>query len=141
MAVAAGSAVAAGLSVLLPGSTAAGSADQTAAAGPSRTRQRHWQSRRPPAGEGAAKTKTSLFEFLFLFFSVCVHFIRLRARWLPFPRPFEEDSSLSFAMAPSFDPIEAKMRAAGLSDAAVSAFKLNFDALAGGESGMVRKEE
>ena len=44
-------------------------------------------------------------------------------------------------MAPSFDPIEAKMRAAGLSDAAVSAFKLNFDALAGGESGMVRKED
>ena len=43
-------------------------------------------------------------------------------------------------MAPSFDPIEAKMRAAGLSDAAVSAFKLNFDALAGGESGMVRKK-
>ena len=44
-------------------------------------------------------------------------------------------------MAPSFDPIEAKMRAAGLSDAAVSAFKLNFDALAGGESGMVRKKK
>ena len=44
-------------------------------------------------------------------------------------------------MAPSFDPIEAKMRATGLSDAAVSAFKLNFDALAGGESGMVRKKK
>ena len=44
-------------------------------------------------------------------------------------------------MAPSFDPIEAKMRIAGLSDAAVSAFKLNFDALAGGESGMVREEK
>ena len=44
-------------------------------------------------------------------------------------------------MAPSFDPIEAKMRAADLSDAAVSAFKLNFDALAGGESGMVRKKK
>ena len=31
------------------------------------------------------------------------------------------------------------MVAAGLSEAAVSAFKLNFDALAGGESGMVRR--
>lgn len=38
---------------------------------------------------------------------------------------------------PSFAPVEAKMKAAGLSDAAVAAFRLNFDALASGATGLV----
>lgn len=40
-------------------------------------------------------------------------------------------------MATSFPAVEAKMRAAGLGDAAVAAFRLNYDKLLRGESGML----
>ena len=45
------------------------------------------------------------------------------------------------AAPPSFAPVEAKMKEAGLSDAAIAAFRLNFDALASGATGLVREEE
>lgn len=45
------------------------------------------------------------------------------------------------AAPPSFAPVEAKMEAAGLSEAAIAAFKLNFDALASGATGLVRARE
>ena len=44
------------------------------------------------------------------------------------------------AAPPSFAPVEAKMKEAGLSDAAIAAFRLNFDALASGATGLVREE-
>ena len=141
--------------LVLLDSTAAAVAETTRETeGPSRNRlllQRQHRRRRPGVA-GAAKTKTSLSRFLFLFafllpvLVLCslLHFFPSPSRSLPssIERKREKQLSLSSysAMAPSFDPIEAKMRAAGLSDAAVSAFRLNFDALAGGESGMVRKE-
>ena len=92
----------------------------------------------PPCGGGGCQDEDILF--LLEFFSVCVTFFCSALFSLASFSSLKR-KAISFAMAPSFDPIEAKMRAAGLSDAAVSAFKLNFDALAGGESGMVRKEE
>ena len=44
------------------------------------------------------------------------------------------------AAPPSFAPVEAKMKEAGLSDAAIAAFRLNFDALASGATGLVKIE-
>ena len=92
----------------------------------------------PPCGGGGCQDE-DIFVLL-EFFSVCVTFFCSALFSLASFSSLKR-KAISFAMAPSFDPIEAKMRAAGLSDAAVSAFKLNFDALAGGESGRVRKEE
>ena len=98
-------------------------------------------------------TKTSFslsfffFRFFFVFFRSSLFFFAIGSLALSLARslasPFSYLVLLSRVcpMAASFDPIEAKMRAAGLSDAAVSAFKLNFDALAGGESGMVRRKK
>jgi len=49
---------------------------------------------------------------------------------------------MSTVAAPtSFAPVEAKMEAAGLSEAAIAAFKLNFDALASGATGLVSERE
>jgi hypothetical protein len=45
------------------------------------------------------------------------------------------------AAPPSFAPVEAKMKDAGLSDAAIAAFRLNFDALASGATGLVRGDK
>lgn len=93
----------------------------------------------PPCGGGGCQDEDIFI--LLEFFSVCVTSFFCSALFSLASFSSLKRKAISFAMAPSFDPIEAKMRAAGLSDAAVSAFKLNFDALAGGESGMVRKEE
>jgi hypothetical protein len=41
------------------------------------------------------------------------------------------------AAPPTFAPVEAKMKDAGLSDAAIAAFRVNFDALASGATGLV----
>lgn len=85
MAVAGRGVAAVGLSaVVLPGSTAAVAAvahAETVAAGPSRNRRCHCQSRRP-AGAGAAKTKTSFFCSSFFRF-VSLFSVLLCSRSLP----------------------------------------------------------
>lgn len=86
MAVAGRGVAAVGLSaVVLPGSTAAVAAvahAETVAAGPSRNRRCHCQSRRP-AGAGAAKTKTSLFCSSFFRFVSLLFSVLLCSRSLP----------------------------------------------------------
>ncbi len=42
------------------------------------------------------------------------------------------------AQADKFEPFKAKMEAAGLSEAAIAAFKMNYDQLVAGVTGLVR---